>query len=66
LWAYFPEIRTGILSASRTIAALTIIAVVYILLGMCLILDSSLPDTGQEKMMTGYRIITRYSHTIFL
>ena len=39
-------------------------------LGMCRILfcripdavpDSSLPDTGQEKMMTGYRIITGYN-----
>ena len=35
-------------------------------LGMCRILfcripDSSLPDTGQEKMMTGYRIIQQFA-----
>jgi hypothetical protein len=42
----------------------------YCFAGYWIVPDSSLPDTGQEKMMTGYRIITgiriitRYSHTI--
>jgi hypothetical protein len=42
----------------------------YCFAGYRIVPDSSLPDTGQEKMMTGYRIITgnriitRYSHTI--
>jgi hypothetical protein len=42
----------------------------YIVIRDTVLPESSLPDTGQEKMMTGYqiitgyRIITRYSHTI--